>query len=97
MSNDLGVTDAKLDAVRDLLLPGLHARAAECPNIDLDIEVDRGTKSLLVKGFNRVKNRSLGFAITTASIADRLYLDSFKPCLTKLIELLNQEAEPVGT
>ena len=84
------VTDKKLSDTRNLLLPGLWAENGKHPNLELKIDIDQNTRSLLITGKNKNNDRELGFAITEGQIADNLYKVAFRPAVLKLVELLNQ-------
>ena len=84
------VTDKMLSDVRDLLMPGLYGENEKNPNLELRIDINRNTRSLLIAGKNKTNDRELGFAITEGQIVDNLYKAQFRPAVLKLVELLNQ-------
>ena len=84
------VTDKMLSSIRDLLLPRLWAENRNYPNLELKLDINRKTRSLLITGKNKNNDRELGFAITEGQIADNLYKVAFRPAVLKLVELLNQ-------
>jgi hypothetical protein len=80
----------KVQAARDLLLPALRWVDSQTPDVDLDIQVDYETASLLVIGRNPMSSpwRELGFAITRNSILYGCYKAEFGPSLASLVRLL---------
>ena len=80
-----------LIAARDLLLPGLRAISKSHPGIELDIQTQFSTGSLLMTGYNPANKRLLGFAITNKAITDGLYKAQFAPSCQALVACLIQK------
>lgn len=84
---------SNLAQLRDLLLPGLRGINGQNPDVELSIQIDYTTGSLLVIG-----NRNaieLGFAITDKQIHDRRYIAEFTPNVKFLIECLRSDKAKV--
>ena len=77
-----------LENVRDSLKPALREEEAINPELAFDIQIDTKTDALIIKGYNTLMKRSLGFAITNHSIVEGLYKESFGPSLNHLVKLL---------
>lgn len=78
----------KVEAARDLLLPAVRATDSQNPHVNLDIQVDYETASILVLGHNFGLRRALGFAITKHSILDGRYKAEIGPSLVSLVRCL---------
>ena len=94
------MTEPSLGAVRDLLMQVLLSEkwmeGVKHPGLELDIQLDPKEDALIVKGYNLNNDKSLGFAITRASINDGSYKWTFRPSLLKLVTLLTNPSAEVA-
>lgn len=78
----------KVETARDRLLPTVRATDQNTPYVNLNIQIDYETASILVLGHNFELRRALGFAITKNSILDGRYEVEVGPSLVALVRCL---------
>lgn len=94
----LGDRLPSLDAVRDLLLPGLWGISGELspqlqyPGLQLNIHIEND--HLLVVGYYAANSRMLGYAITKDALMTGRYKAEFGPSTRALCRVLTQALPP---
>ena len=85
------ITIKMLEHLRNILLPSLFDAAT--PNIDLDIEIDKKKRALIIVGTNKKTKNELAFALTKHAIASNRWKKSFRPALVNLVEMLERQVD----